>query len=89
VRSSLPITPSCRSFPRPPATLAAEAGSQPRAAGPYLRLGVEDLLVGHFPDHAAATVERPATPSIGSPAGLISMALAIVAARMCSASRPA
>ena len=57
-RSSAPMTPSVDQQ-----LGAGHAGGAGRlaaqAAGADLRLGVEDLLVGHFADHAVADVQRP------------------------------
>jgi len=60
--------------------LAADAGSQPRPPEPTLALGVQNLLVRHFPDHAvtAFKARRALCKLTGR---LISMALAIVEAR--------
>ena len=52
-----------------------------QAAGAHLGLGVEDLLVGHFADHAVAHTPAPGGISCRLTGRLISMALAMVEAR--------
>ena len=80
------MTPSRRSS-RAPATLAAEAGSQPRPPAPTLALA--SSMSWSLASRTTPPQRSNARSALARLTGrLISMALAMVLARMFSASRP-